>query len=329
MEKNRKRLFYASIIMLIYTIIVFGYAAIEKILITDNKFETIANMIQLILSLFGIIYFLVLAFNKKIDLNKHRKMIMFISIVFFIVDIISGIFGFMVYGELDSKKKEKRELPVLDDVKDYNKYIYLIALIVCLLILFVISNYLKGIGGFVTTYVSILFIMIFVFRKRLVRDFKVFKEYFKEYNVLVLKTWGKSLLVVLILNLTISIITGVDNATNQENLQTLFNKIPILIAVLSMVYAPLAEELMFRGVFKKFLKNKWAFILTSAFTFGLIHVIDDFQSYAELLYIFVYGALGYFLASLYYKTNNICTNIYFHFIQNTFSVIGMILLYFM
>lgn len=327
MEKTKKRLFYSALIALIYIIIINGYAIYKNQFITSNVIENISNIILLILSIFGIVYFFILS-RSKLDLNEHRKMIMFISIIFFILDIISGVLGFISYNDLDVVKKEKRELPKLEDVKGYNKYIYLLALIICLFILFVLSDYLKGIIGFITVYLSILIIMVFVFRKQLIRDFKVFKEYFKEYNALVLKTWGKALLIIVIINLIISITTGIDNATNQESLELLFKKMPILVAILSMFYAPIAEELMFRGVFRKFLKNKWLFILISGYTFGIIHVIDDFQSYSELLYIFVYGTLGCFLASLYYKTNNICTNMYFHFLQNTLSVIGMILLYF-
>ena len=66
-----------------------------------------------------------------------------------------------------------------------------------------------------------------------------------------------------------------------------------------MIYAPITEELMFRGIFRKFIKNKWLFIFISGLLFGAAHVLDDFQSIGELLYIFVYGSLGCFLAYVY------------------------------
>lgn len=328
MKEDRKKLFISAILIFIYTLGVYLYEASKNNLITDSKFDNITNIIQFIVSMVGVIYFLILSFNKKIDLDKQRRPILIFSIIFFIINIISGILGFIVYGNLKPIKREKRELPKLDDVEDYNKYIYLPALALCLFIIFYLLGLSSSIIYTSLCYVSIIVILIFLFRKRLKRDFKVFKEYFKEYSKEVFKTWLKSFTVLLILGIIISITTGLESATNQENLNKLFKSYPLFVAILAMIYAPISEELMFRGIFKKFLKNKWAFILISGFTFGIIHVIDDFQSYKELLFIFTYSTLGCYMASLYYKTNNICTNIMFHFMQNTISIVGMILLQF-
>lgn len=327
MTKIKKQLFFSSVLMIIYTIIILIYELRNNKLITSNMFDNIVNISQLVVSTFGIIVFLIFSLNKKIVLSKHSKLIMFISILFFIINIVSGILGFIVYGNLDIVKEDKKELPKLKLIQGYNKYIYLFALIFCLIILFSPITIIKGIPGLLFNYAIILFIMIFIFRKQLKRDFNVFIKNFKGYNSLVIKTWIKSLVLLIIISLSIQIITGMNSSTNQETLNKLFNKLPILTALLATLYAPIAEELMFRGIFRKFLNNKWLFILVSGFSFGIVHVIDDFQSVSELLYIFVYGSLGCFLTSLYYKTNNICTNIYFHFLQNSLSVIGMILLY--
>ena len=322
MKKNKDKLLISAIIMIIYTVFSFLYLVRKGEFITGDKVKLIGNILQLVITFIGCTYFIVL-YNSKIDLKKHKNFILFFSIIFFIIDIISGVLGYIVYKDLSDYKK--RDLPVLEDVKGYNKYIYLIALAVCLIILFVISNYVKTLIGSILIYVSILFIMTFVYRKRLVRDFKKFKEYFREYNSLVLKTWGLSLLTLIFLSLIITFITNLDNATNQESLNEMFKKVPFLVAFLTMIYAPISEELMFRGVFKEFIKNKWAFILISGFVFGAVHVIDDFQSYSELLFILVYSSLGCYLAYLYQKTNNIFSNIYFHFLQNTLSILIMFL----
>lgn len=328
MNNDRKKLLISAILMFVYTLGVCLYEMFKNTLITDNKLNNIANIIQIIISIVGIVYFIILSLNKKIDLDKQRRPILIFSIIFFIINIISGIFGFIVYGNLKPIKKEKRELPKLEDVEDYNKYIYLPALAFCLLIIFYLSGLIPSIIYACLCYVSIIVILVFLFKNRLKRDFKVFREYFKEYSKEVFKTWLKSFTVLLILGIVISITTGLDSATNQENLNKMFKNYPLFVAMLAMIYAPISEELMFRGIFKKFIKNKWAFILISGFTFGIIHVIDDFQSYKELLFIFTYSTLGCYMASLYYKTNNICTNIMFHFMQNTLSIIAMVLMQF-
>ena len=62
----------------------------------------------------------------------------------------------------------------------------LAALIFCLILMFFVSNYLNGIG-IIIEYIVIFTTMVIIFRKQLLHDFKIFKEYFREYNSLVVK----------------------------------------------------------------------------------------------------------------------------------------------
>jgi hypothetical protein len=167
---------------------------------------------------------------------------------------------------------------------------------------------------------------VFLFYKDLKRDFKYFKEYFREYNSFVWKMFGISIAIMFVLAISIKLYTGISTPTNQAKLSEYFSSKPLYIIVLAMIYAPLTEELLFRGIIRKVLNNKYLFIIISGLIFGTLHVIDDFQSISELLYILVYSSLGMFMAATYYKTNNLFTNMYFHFIQNTLAVLGMILL---
>lgn len=327
MKEERKKLLYSVLFMIIYIIFEIFYLKYDGGLISKNKEENIINLITFGISFIGIIYYFVLYIRPNIDLNNHSSGILIWAIIFFLINIVSGIFGFIVYGKLD-KKKEKRELPEIKYEEYTNKWLSLLLFIICIALMFFVSDYLNG-YKIIIEYITIFLIMVLLFRKQLIHDFKLFKTYFREYNSLVFKTWFKSIITMMILSLSIQLITNIETATNQENLNQMFTKLPILIVFLTMIYAPVVEELMFRVVFRKFINNKYLFIILSGVVFGALHVIDDFKSVAELLYIFVYSSLGMYLASLYYKTNNICTNIYFHFIQNTFSVIGMIILQFM
>ena len=137
--------------------------------------------------------------------------------------------------------------------------------------------------------------------------------------------FGISLAVMFVLSISIRLYTGISTATNQTNLMTTFGNKPLYIILLACIYAPITEELLFRGIFRKVFKNKYLFIILCGVIFGALHVIDDFQSTKELLYILVYSSLGIFLSSVYYKTNNIFTNMYFHFIQNTLAILVMFL----
>lgn len=325
MDNSRKKLLWSVILVILYFLLVFYIGGFN----VKDKTELIINVITIVLSVIGIVYECVLIFNKKIDLNKHKNGVLACSIYFLLVNIISGVIGFSVTKELNGNKKERRELPEIE-LKEYtNKYICLIAFIICLGILLFGSKIITKFWMLIVFYVVILSLMIGVFYKQLIHDFKIFKSYFKEYFVLILKTWGKALVLIMITTIIIQIITNTTQANNQIALQNSFNSNPVFIAILAMFYAPIAEELMFRGVFRKFIKNKKLFVIVSGVVFGLMHVIDDSKTLAEFSYVFVYSILGIYLAGIYAKTNNLCTNIFMHFMQNTLSVIGMILLMFM
>ena len=242
----------------------------------------------------------------------------------FFINIISGILGFIVYSK--ENKKNMRPLPTLEIEHNYKWYVYLGVFLVCMGIMFGLSRLFTKRIHSIGAYIFMLSMLIFIFRKDLKRDFSYFKKYFREYSSGVFKIYGISLLVLAILNISIRLYTGLDNPTNQSALNDMFKSVPIFVIILAVIYAPIAEELMFRGIFRKFINNKWLFILTSGILFGLAHVIDDFKNVKELLFILVYSSLGCFLSSLYYKTNNIFTNIMFHFIQNSLAVIGMIII---
>ena len=210
-------------------------------------------------------------------------------------------------------------------MQNYPKIVYILAFLLSMGLMFILPLFIDntllnfGIDIFICTLMGILFI------KDLKRDFKAFKQYFREYNAYVWKMFGISLAIMAVLAISIRLYTGIDTATNQSELMESFKHAPLLVMFLACVFAPFMEELLFRGIFRKVFKNKYLFIILCGVIFGALHVIDDFQSTKELLYILVYSSLGIFLSSVYYKTNNIFTNMYFHFIQNTLAILVMFL----
>ena len=332
MSKERKYLLWSIITAIIY--LPLDYFASKNIDTSSIvsvpewiNFDVI-NIISYVIYGIGIIYLCILTFNKNINLSNHKIGILIWSIYFIISNIITGILGIIAYSKIDNRKKDKkRELPEIKYEEFTNKYLCLAAFVICMIIMFFISDYINGFWPMVIMYVVIFGLMISVFYKQLIHDFKIFKNYFKEYMGLIVKTWLKSLFVMVLLGIILQLITNTTQSNNQQTLQKMFKIYPVFIALLSTLYAPFAEELMFRGVFRKFINSKYLFILVSGILFGLIHVIDDSKTLAEFSYIIVYSSLGMFLASLYYKTNNLWTNITFHFLQNALGVIGMLIIY--
>lgn len=319
MSKEKKLLLFSALFMILYTVFQMFYVYYF------SKQYILLNTIGFILGILGSIVFIYYSVSK-VDLSKRRLSIFLISILFIVLNVISGIISLFAYKNIE--KKDLRELPKLDIMKNYKWYIYILVLIVYFVIAFtdIINNLISNKYQYYLLNIFVIVFLVFVFRKDLKRDFKLFIKYFKEYNLVLLKMYGLSLITLVALSLLIRFITGIDNATNQVVLNSLFKQNPLLLSFLAIIYAPITEEIIFRGVFRKLINNKWIFIFVSGFLFGLAHVIDDFQSVKELLYIFVYGSLGCYLAATYYKTNNMFTNICFHFLQNTFAITVMYLL---
>lgn len=96
----------------------------------------------------------------------------------------------------------------------------------------------------------------------------------------------------------------------------------------AVLWAPIVEELIFRGSLRRFIKNDKLFIVVSAVVFGLIHTIVE----TTLINVFVmaipYMILGGFFAYVYAKTDNICNNILAHAFQNAVGMLLVNLLFF-
>ena len=63
-------------------------------------------------------------------------------------------------------------------------------------------------------------------------------------------------------------------SANQEALETAFKSAPWLMVLTGVVFAPVVEELVFRGAVRKVIKNKWVFVIVSGLLFGLVHVLN-------------------------------------------------------
>ena len=94
------------------------------------------------------------------------------------------------------------------------------------------------------------------------------------------------------------------------------NKFFICALVLEIiVLAPLVEEVFFRGIIYRILRNRFSFALAALFTsllFALIHRVPS-----NILPLFV---ISFSLCYTYEKTKNILSPIIFHSIHNTLSI---------
>lgn len=189
-----------------------------------------------------------------------------------------------------------------------------------------LNNTLRAI--YIISYQLILtLIIIYIYRKNFIPDFKDFKKNFKDYIDKYIKYWFLMLGLMFLSNIIITKFTTVEVAENQETIIELLKEIPIYTFVTTVLIAPFLEELVFRLSFRKiFAKTNILFIFFSGLVFGAMHVIGTCTNFIDLLFIIPYSIPGFIFAYIYSKSKNICIPISLHLLHNGVMMILQLLL---
>ncbi len=157
--------------------------------------------------------------------------------------------------------------------------------------------------------------------KDIKKDFKSFFKNFSTNFEISFKYWLVGFIIMICSNLVISVLTDGKLAPNEELVRNLIGIAPLYMIFSISIYAPIAEEMVFRKSFSEILKNKYAFVLISGITFGSLHVTGAITSLLDLLYLIPYCALGIAFAYTYQKTKNIFSTIIMHMFHNTMALV--------
>ena len=101
---------------------------------------------------------------------------------------------------------------------------------------------------------------------------------------------------------------------NQIAVESLFNYVPLWVMfIMIVIVAPIAEELLFRGIFLfpgKAHKRTWVRVIISAVLFGLVHNPTDVHSF------YTYVGMGFIFAYASKRTQSVEAAIVYHFLNN-------------
>jgi len=166
-----------------------------------------------------------------------------------------------------------------------------------------------------------LILLFIMFYKEIKKGFKNFKENIVSYIEYITLTLLIFLIIETLIGLLCNLIVGTV-PENQAAITRITNKLYLLFG--SIIYAPIVEETIFRGIIRKFIKNNTLFIIVSGILFGLMHVIGS-ESIIQYIYLIYYGSSGIYLAYIYSKFNNLSVCITIHFFMNLFATISLLL----
>ena len=185
--------------------------------------------------------------------------------------------------------------------------------------LFTLNFYsIKGILLQTLSYTILIIYFFFKYKNILKKDLNNFK---KKYIKSIIIYWIIGFILMILSNFIINYIIIPNGISNNEsnNIKLLLNYkyiYPISICIL----IPILEEIIFRLELKNKYKNKYLFIILSSTIFTLPHLINN-TKLIEVIYFIPYFILGITLSTIYYKTDNIYSNILAHILHNTVIVI--------
>ncbi len=164
--------------------------------------------------------------------------------------------------------------------------------------------------------VIIVFVIFLVFKKKILNDFKIFKEKKREYLKNYFKYWFLMLIFVFIANLILFIITSGGISGNEETIRSMFKENPYYVYISAVLIAPFTEEFVFRLGVRNIFKTDKLFIIMSGILFGFVHVLGNFNTLTDLLYVIPYSIPGFVFGYIYTKSNNIFVSTFMHMFHN-------------
>ena len=162
-------------------------------------------------------------------------------------------------------------------------------------------------------------------------NIKRFKEHFTDnfvYSITIgiVMIYGISIVANMIINFVLG--GGSNDSANQLLFEDYLNNGALLMAFQSVILAPILEELLFRGLVFRSLrdKSKWLAIFASSFLFGFLHIYSALFAgdLSQLIYLFSYGGMGFAFSYAYEKRKTICVPILMHMINNLVAIILLV-----
>lgn len=187
------------------------------------------------------------------------------------------------------------------------------------------SNFVNSWFNFVVDG-TLLIIALFMFRNVFQSAWQYFKSLsLKEIGKLTLAGYGLTYVVMVAGNIVVNLFDLGSESANQVAIEGLMHNFPIPMLFATIVFAPLVEEFVFRGIIFRAMRRfgPTLAILVSGFLFGFIHVSRAVFAgdLSQFIQIAPYMFMGCLFAFLYEKTKSIAVPMYLHVFSNLISVL--------
>ena len=164
------------------------------------------------------------------------------------------------------------------------------------------------------------------------RSFNFFKGNLKENLIKIFKNFGWLFLANMVINIIFVYVFKItETSENQVQIEAMIRGNVVAMFLSTVVFAPIVEELVFRGVLYQNLRSKKGYFLPMLFSvliFGSMHLISGLMAgngLFEFVYLIQYAAMALFMISAMEDTNNICGAMGVHFFNNFLAFSAVLL----
>lgn len=174
-------------------------------------------------------------------------------------------------------------------------------------------------------------VLVVVNRKVLVDEYKKLKGKAKELFSNNLKYYIAILISNMVLGNLIPLISGASSASNQEAIELSLGISWLPMAISTVVFAPMVEELIFRyslmnvDTNNKTTERVWWLVSSAIFGFMHIQASISTGNLNEMWFFFQYFAMGLIIGHSYIKSKNIWAPILLHVTMNGISILVLTL----
>lgn len=173
--------------------------------------------------------------------------------------------------------------------------------------------------AYLLTYLLFLIILVTSQHKKLIEDAKNIKTAIKGNIKKLLFSYIIFTILMYISNVILFHFLG-SIAENETSTRALLFESPLIMSLVFCLLGPILEELMFRYPYRDVLTNKYLKLGIYTLAFASLHIMPV-NNLTNLFYLIPYTFLSLSIGFAYFKTNNIYTSIFFHILNNTYSII--------
>lgn len=149
-----------------------------------------------------------------------------------------------------------------------------------------------------------------IYRKSFANDFKDFSKNKWKYVKSILLNVLIIFIITIVTNLLLTLIFDIkETSENDYSLRTMYKSSPIILLILTALYYPLVEGIVFRKTVREIIDKKWLFIIFSALFYFFFNVAYTSFTLNNILSSLCYFFIMLVLSNYYWKTNNLTASI--------------------